>query len=160
MKNKIYIIGAGKVGSAFAFELKDKGYRIQFLTDRNSEDLKIISSSINPLSFSAGIEKEFIAGSDIIIICVQDRYLRGVIDKIGSLNAGISDKIFYAYIGLGFYGVFPQEIFNDKNLVSFHPIQTFDKVSFKNNTLLKNIYFGIEGGSEGKNIASADRKRS
>ena len=42
---------------------------------------------------------------------------------------------------------------------SFHPIQTFSGVSFKNQRLLKGIYFGIEGDEEVKKFLNKAAKK-
>ena len=153
LKNKIYIIGAGKVGSAFALELNDIGYQVYYLTDRNQKTLEAISSKINPVSISDKIEKEFISDSDIVIISVQDRYLGDVIKEIGNFNLDLNNKYFIHTSGSQSTDIFPGDKYNHSYLVSLHPIQTFDNVSFKNEKLLENIYFGIEGGDHGTKLA-------
>lgn len=153
MKNKVYIIGIGKAGSAFAFELYDIGYQINYLSDRNQKTLEAISSKINPLSVSNKIEKEFISRSDIVIISVQDRYLSNVIKEIENFNIDLNNKYFIHTSGSQSTDIFTGEKFNHRYLVSLHPIQTFDNISFKNERLLENIYFGIEGGENAKKLA-------
>jgi len=153
MENKIYIIGVGRVGSSFAFELKDKEFEINFFSDRNEERLREISLKINPVSVSPRIEKEFIIGSDIIIISVQDRFIKDVIKEIAGLEIDLSEKYFFLTSGSESTATFCYDNFKRDNLLSVHPIQTFDKVSFENNHLLENIYFGIEGGIQARNLA-------
>lgn len=147
MSKKVYIIGAGKVGSSFAFELKDKGYSIDFITDRNTERLENISAIIHPVSYSDKIDKNFISGVDIVFICVQDRYIREIIKEISEFGTDFSEKYFILTSGSESSGLFPVDtsVFNNERTGSMHPIQTFNKISFENQNLLKNIYFGIEG---------------
>lgn len=153
MKNKTYIIGIGKTGSAFSHELKDIDYKIDFLTDNNSDRLRKISERVNPFSHSEKIEKEFISDSEIILICVQDRFIGEVIDEILKSGANLSEKIFIHNSGSESTDIFPADKFNRSNLLSMHPIQTFNDISYVNNHLLENIYFGIEGGEQAKKIA-------
>lgn len=153
VKNKIYIIGVGKAGSAFAFELNGIGFQVNYLTDRNQQTLEVISSKINSISVSVKIEKEFISDSDIVILSVQDRYLSDVIKEIESYNLDVSNKYFIHTSGSQSTDIFTGDKFNHSFLVSLHPIQTFDNVSSKNERLLENIYFGIEGGDKGKKLA-------
>lgn len=150
MNNKVYIIGAGKVGSAIAFELKDKGYSIDFITDRNTERLNKIYSVINPISYSEKIDKNFISGSDIVFICVQDRYIKDVVKEIEDFGSDFSDKFFILTSGSESSELFPGDVgvFSKNKTGSMHPVQTFNKVSFENNHLLGKIYFGIEGGND------------
>jgi predicted short-subunit dehydrogenase-like oxidoreductase (DUF2520 family) len=151
MNNGIYIIGAGKVGSAISFELLDKGHKIEFLTDRNLVRLGKISKNINGVSYSKKIEKDFLDNSELIFICVQDRYIPEVLKVIESLGTDLSKKYFVHTSGSESTDIFPG-VFDRKNIISMHPIQTFDKISYENNHLLENIYFGIEGGAEVKKI--------
>lgn len=153
MSNKIYIIGVGRVGSSFAFELKDKDFEINFLTDRKEKRLIDISLKINPVSFSTCIEKEYITASDVIMICVQDRFIKDVIKEISEFNLNLSEKYFFITSGSESTDTFCYDNFNKKNLLSIHPIQTFDKVSFENLRLLEKIYFGIEGGASARSVA-------
>ena len=44
MKNKVYIIGLGKAGSSFSFELDQKEYQVSYLTDRKEENIKKLAS--------------------------------------------------------------------------------------------------------------------
>ncbi|MEO8209505.1 MAG: DUF2520 domain-containing protein [bacterium] len=159
MNNKIYLIGIGKVGSALCFELKDAGYYIDFLTDKNADRLKTISESIGAVSYSEKIEKEFIESSDVIFICVQDRYIGEAIKQIENFDIDLSGKYFIHTSGSESTDVFLLEKFTKRNVASMHPIQTFDKVSFENNRLLKHIYFGIEGGEDAKKIIMEIIKR-
>ena len=153
MNKKIYIIGTGKVGTSFAFELRDREFEINFLTDRNKEKLELISSRIHPIAYSEKIEKEFLIGSDIIIISVQDRFISDVINEIVKMKIDLTGKYFMITSGSESTGLFPKEVFNKEMLVSVHPIQTFNKIDLANNHLLENIYFGIEGGTEAMKLS-------
>ena len=92
MINRVYIIGAGKVGSSLAFELRDKGYSIDFITDRNEDNLKKLSSLIHPVSYSCTVDMNFICGSDIVFICVQDRFIKDIINEINNSGLDFKDK--------------------------------------------------------------------
>ncbi|MCB0726206.1 MAG: DUF2520 domain-containing protein [Ignavibacteriae bacterium] len=150
MNKKVYIIGAGKVGSSLAFELKDKGYSIDFITDRNPDKLKRISSSVHPISYSEKIDKDFISGSQIIFICVQDRYIKDIISEISKFEIDFSDIFFILTSGSESSLLFNNDpkVFNKEKTGSMHPVQTFNKISYDNQHLLEKIYFGIEGGIE------------
>jgi len=152
LNKKVYIIGAGKVGSSFAFELKDIGYNVDYLSDRNPEKLKAISDILLPLSVSEKTESGFISDSDIIFICTQDNYLSGVLKEIAGFNIDLSGKIFVITSGSGSTDLFPKESFDENCIISMHPVQTFSKISCSNTHLLENIYFGIEGGDKARII--------
>ncbi|MEO8447400.1 MAG: DUF2520 domain-containing protein [bacterium] len=155
MNKSICIIGVGKVGSALAFELSDSGYEINYLIDRNVESLELISSKLNPIISSSVIKKEFIEGADVVCICVQDKYINSVINEIIELDCNLDNRVFFHTSGAESSAVFPSEKFNEKFTASVHPIQTFNKVSFTNQHLLQNIYFGIEGGESAMEFAAS-----
>ena len=140
------------MGSSFAFELKDKDFDINFLTDRNEERLKEMSLKINPVSVSACIKKEFILASDIIIISVQDKFIKDVIKEIAGLDIDLFEKFFFLTSGSMSTDTFYFDNFNKENLLSMHPIQTFDRVNIENGHILENIYFGIEGGLKAREL--------
>lgn len=153
MNNRVYLIGVGKVGSSLAFELKDAGLEINFMTDRNYDQLKKISGKVIPVSISANIEKDFISGSDIIFICTQDSIIPDVIKEITGFKTDLTGKIFIITSGAYSSDLFPCDSFSRECVMSMHPIQTFDKVSFSNEHLLENIYFGIEGGLKAAEVS-------
>jgi predicted short-subunit dehydrogenase-like oxidoreductase (DUF2520 family) len=149
--NKIfYILGTGKTGSAFAVELKDIGCKIEFLSDRNRENLNKLSSVINPVSVSENIEADFIKNSDVIFLSVQDKNINDAISEIKNLNLDLKGKIFIHNSGAITSDIFRKLEIDPELCLSLHPVQTFDKIYFENNHLLKGIYFGIEGGQKAK----------
>jgi len=150
---KFYIIGAGRVGSAFAIELHDAGFRIDFVTGRNPEHLDDLISRSGAITGSVKIEKDFIENSDVVIVCVQDRFIKAVANEISSFGQELKEKFFIHTSGSETSEVFSNEFFDRNNVLSMHPVQTFDKISFDNNRLLAGIYFGIEGGEAAKEVA-------
>lgn len=153
MNRRVYIIGIGKVGSSLAFELKDIGFNVDFMTDRNSIQLKRISDSIIPVSVSDTVEKDFISGSDIIFISSQDKNINSIINEIAGFKIDLKGKMFIITSGAYSSDLFPKELFSGDSVLSMHPVQTFDKVSFSNEHLLEKIYFGLEGGESAKTIS-------
>ena len=153
MNNSVYIIGTGKVGTAFSFELSDAGFKVNFLTGRNLTDKNNIAEKIHPLEYSVRPEKKFFEAADIIFICVQDKFLKDLTREISELNMDLSGKYFIHTSGSESTDVFNYNCFDKDKCVSMHPIQTFDKISYSNTHLLENIYFGIEGGKPSVNIA-------
>ncbi len=145
MKRKsICIIGVGKVGSAMAIELSDAGYNVKYLIGRYGRDFNEIAKYAKILVISEKLNDQIIKESDVIIVCVQDSVVSEVVDNLKQYD--LKGKLL-AHTS----GSLSSEVFNalkasKKNIASFHPIQTFSKVSVRNNKLLSDIYFGIEGG--------------
>lgn len=148
MNKRIYIIGAGKVGSAFAFELSSIGFHVNFLTDRNPENLEKVSKKLIPLISSESVDKNFIESSDIIFICVQDRFIKTVLKEIFDSGADTAGKYFIHTSGSESSALFLNENFKESFTGSMHPIQTFDSICTENKHLLSEIYFGIEGDTK------------
>ncbi len=145
-KEKICIIGIGKVGSAFALELSEAGYKVKYLIDTDKSLLKKFTKKIkNSISFNE-INEKVISGADIIFLTIQDVKLKDTISIIKNLEIDLSGKLFIHTSGSISSEVFQPLKLNKDNIASFHPIQTFNTVSTKNDHLLQSIHFGIEGG--------------
>jgi len=142
---KVCIIGLGKVGSAFAFEIKPKLYKIAGLIDNNITKAKKIAKTLGVSGIYTDINEELIRITDIFIIAVQDNNIKEVIMGFKKYKPLLKNKYFIHTSGTFTSDVFTKQIFNGSAVGSFHPAQTFPKVANKNNKLLSNIYFGIEG---------------
>jgi predicted short-subunit dehydrogenase-like oxidoreductase (DUF2520 family) len=151
-KLNICLIGVGKVGSALAFELIEKGFNLNYLIDSNRKNFKYFSLINNELHCENKIEPEFIRNSDMIIISVQDKYLKIIVSDLKKTGLNFKDKYIYHTSGFHTSDIFSKLNADVSNIGSFHPIQTFNKISFTNNHLLNNIYWGIEAGKNLKNI--------
>jgi len=144
---KICIIGTGKVGSVLFHSLLNSGLEISYAIDKNLKLAKSVSSKFKSVKISSEITENIILDSEVIIIAVQDKNIKIVIDIINNLRVPLKGKIIF-HTG----GAVSSEIlseFRKKKAYtgSFHPVQTFNGISYKNNKLLTNIYFGIEGDS-------------
>lgn len=144
MKN-VCIIGLGKVGSAFAFELNPKLYKIIGLIDNNPTRSKKIAKTLGASGVYTDINEDLIKITDIFIIAVQDNNIKEVLMEFKKYKPLLKNKYFIHTSGTFTSDVFPKQIFTESSLGSFHPAQTFSKVVNKNNKQLSNIYFGIEG---------------
>ncbi len=144
---KIYIIGAGKVGSSFVYEFFKKKYALKFVSDRNLRKEKVLSKDLerNKVQCSLKIESDFINQSDVIFIMTQDAYITSVVEEISKMKIDLRKKLFIHISGSLSSDVFKKLRIAQTNCASFHPIQTFSEVT-KNSSLVENIYFGVEGG--------------
>ena len=142
--NKITIIGVGKVGSALAIELSAAGFNICSLVDRNISRLKRIKQKSGCNVISAVLSEAIIDGTDIFIFCLKDDDIKKYIKEISKFS--FKKKILLHTSGLLTSDVFKPLRASAYGIGSFHPAQTFSKLSFTDNKLLKCIYFGAEGG--------------
>jgi len=147
-KLNICLIGAGKVGSALAFELFEKKFSLKYLIDGNRTNLKTFSLLFKNVLCDKKLKPDFIKNSDMIIISVQDKYLEKLAKEIK--RSGLNFKNKYILHTSGFYtsDVFKKLNLEASNIGSFHPIQTFNNISVSNKHLLNNIYWGIEAGKK------------
>lgn len=145
-KKKICIIGIGKAGSAFALELSDAGLNVKYIIDGDVKILKALSKKIKGSQYFDHVNIETISDSDIIILALRDDQLAEAAERICSAEITFKNKTFIHLSGSLTSDVLKNKKFSSSDIASFHPIQTFNKVSLKNNSLLNKIYFGIEGG--------------
>lgn len=143
---KICIIGAGKVGSAFFHSLRESGYDIRYIFDSNNIRLKKIISGSKNVKAGKKITRESLSESDVIVFAVQEKKLKSAIGECRKFNLDLSAKIIFHLSGIETSGLFGSLKHNAMNTGSFHPLQTFNNISYKYSNILSNIYFGIEGG--------------
>lgn len=143
MKN-VTIIGVGNVGSALAIELNAAGFNIVALIDKNLSRIRKIKTKCRCNDVRAFLNEDVIRESEIIIVCLKDDNIQKYIEEISRLN--LRGKILLHTSGLLTSDVFKPLKILRTDIGSFHPAQTFSKLSFTNKRLLTGIYFGIEGG--------------
>jgi len=146
-KKKIYLIGAGKVGSSFVYEFLKKKYALKFVSERNLLKQKSLVNDLkrNDIKYSLKLEVDFVREADVIFIMTQDGYIGSVVDEIKYYKVNLRGKLFLHISGSLSTEIFKSLKIAKTNCASFHPIQTFSEVT-KNSSLVENIYFGIEGG--------------
>jgi predicted short-subunit dehydrogenase-like oxidoreductase (DUF2520 family) len=141
---KITIIGVGKVGSAMAIELHSKGFEIVCLIDTNLSRLKKVKSVCKCRNAVSALNAEALEKSEVIIVCLKDDNIQKYVKEVRKYD--FKGKILLHTSGSLTSDVFKSLKAERKNTGSFHPVQTFSKISFTNNKLLSGIYFGAEGG--------------
>ena len=158
-KKKITILGVGKVGSALALELADAGYKVKYLIGRDEVLLAKISKRIRGSKTSNTLTSEILQKSDIVFITSRDTQIKETVDEIRAADLDIEGKMFIHTSGSVSSNVLSLLKRRKANTGSFHPIQTFNKASTKNNHLLSGIYFGIEGDEETKKFLKKAAKK-
>jgi predicted short-subunit dehydrogenase-like oxidoreductase (DUF2520 family) len=151
---KIYVIGAGKVGSSFIYELVKKKFALKFVTERNLSKHRSFIKDLRAkkIEYSLKIESDFIKDCDVIIIMTQDAYIIPVVEEISGLKSDLKNKLFIHTSGSLSSDVFKILNVSKADCASFHPIQTFSEVT-KNSSLMENIFFGVEGGKNASGYA-------
>ncbi|MEN2774456.1 Rossmann-like and DUF2520 domain-containing protein [Acetivibrio clariflavus] len=148
------IIGAGRLGSAFAVALNKIGACVGGIYSRSEESSRLLCRKV-------GIETEnsmeaAVRNSDAILLAVSDNHIGNVAAEIASC---INKKYIEGKIFLHLSGALTSEILKPLEDLgaftgSFHPIQTF---ADRDNGWKKlfNCFFGFEGCIEAKKYAEA-----
>jgi|SRR4030065_313264 len=145
-KTKVAIIGAGVVGSAVGYILKNKGYKIAGIASRRLESAKRAASFIG----DGEVFKDTVSAAksaDIVFITTPDKVIQEVCDKITD-NGGFKKGTIVVHMS----GALPSTILNSSKrlgakIVSVHPLQSFadpKEAVFS----LQGSYIGIEGDKE------------
>ncbi len=140
MKERIAIIGAGKVGTAIGYLLKERGYTVCAVASRR------LGKAIEAQAVTGGIATsnpaEAAKIANVIFITTQDRYVEKVCDTIaesGCFQQG--DSVFH------FSGALPLEVLGsaeERGALTgcIHPLQSFADVSGAIRTL-PGSFFGV-----------------
>jgi predicted short-subunit dehydrogenase-like oxidoreductase (DUF2520 family) len=158
-KKKMTILGVGKVGSALALELTDAGFKVKYLVGRDPAILNKLSKRIKGSKTSDALTSEILQKSDIVLITSRDTQIKDAVVQIQAARTDIEGKMFIHTSGSVSSAALSALKRKKAHTGSFHPIQTFNKVSTKNNKLLSGIYFGIEGDEETKKFLKKAAKK-
>ncbi|MBI5402409.1 MAG: DUF2520 domain-containing protein [Ignavibacteriae bacterium] len=147
LNKKICLVGLGKVGSALYHALINSGLPVSSVVEKNTRQGKRIISGRNDVAFRKNITGKILKECDVIIYSVQEKNLKDAVGELKKYKKILNDKILLHTSGVETSELF-ESVSSRKALNgSFHPLQTFNHISYNNNNLLNNIYFGIEGGS-------------
>lgn len=147
-KLNICVIGAGKLGSHLISNLLYRKFSVRYIVNRDRKTNVILKKNFKKFSITENLSKEIIESSDIIFLCVQDRYIEQVFKNILKLNIDLRNKYFIHTSGSLTSDVFKSKAVSSERTASFHPIQTFSRIDLKDKKIFDNGYFGIEGGKK------------
>lgn len=145
-RERVAIIGIGRLGSALAQALYRENYSIVGLIDRNLFRAEQISNLVKAEIYSKEIFD--LRAVDIIFICVPDDVINVVVSQLENQFKGNSIAKFVFHSS----GALTSDVFDPLRkygsaCASLHPIQTF-AAQEDDWQKLNNIYFGVEGDSE------------
>jgi len=143
IKEKIVIIGAGRVGSNLAIQLNQKGYPINGIFSERLSDIQILAARVHCEKFATDIE--FIPdGTAIIFIATPDSAIESVARKLAHLSFEFKNVMVYHLSGSMDSSALKPLQKKSAMVASVHPIQSFLPVE-SGLTSLEKIYFGLEG---------------
>ncbi len=139
IKNKIVIIGFGKLGSHLYYSLKNAGYKnVNKITKKSSD----------------GIINDSARNSEIIFICSRDGEIENIARKLKSLKINSGTKYVFHTSGALDSGILKAVKSKNIFIASFHPVQTFDSPAKNKSGYFENIYIALEGDKEAVKIGT------
>jgi predicted short-subunit dehydrogenase-like oxidoreductase (DUF2520 family) len=162
MSRTISIIGAGRVGQAFAKRLRKLGWRIGAVVTRSSGSSRAAVRAIGAGKACAGLTPG-VLDADVILISTPEGALAAVARKlaeVGATNGTTTGKTFgakkwRAKVVLHTSGALDHRVLvplarRGASTASMHPMQTF---SGRNTPNLRGIIFSIEGAPAACRVA-------
>jgi len=143
---KVGIIGAGKVGTALGYTMKQKGLHVHAMSDVRKESLARAEKYLGKGCLYGLANCEVAEICDVIAVTTQDREVRNVAREIYDSGVPVKDKLFFHTSG-----AHPSSILSpldEKGAVlgSLHPLQTFPDIDRAIRVLPETFVF-IEGSA-------------
>jgi predicted short-subunit dehydrogenase-like oxidoreductase (DUF2520 family) len=144
---KIAIVGAGLVGTALAYLLKEKGYTLVGMASRKEESLKKAASLVKGDIRITTVPEEITAEADLVFITTSDSAIQEVCDKIAS-KGGFHPGQIVVHTS----GALPSTILKSAQecgalIASVHPLQSFADVKVALQIIPSSI-FNLEGDTQ------------
>jgi predicted short-subunit dehydrogenase-like oxidoreductase (DUF2520 family) len=144
---KIVIVGAGLVGTALAYLLKEKGYMLVGMAGRREESLKKAAALVGSEVHITTAPEEITAEADLVFITTSDSAIQDVCDRIagkGGFHPG--------QIVVHTSGALPSTILKSAQekgalIASVHPLQSFADVKVALQIIPSSI-FNLEGDTQ------------
>ena len=143
-KHKIAIVGAGVVGTALAYLLKEKGYQLVGLAGRGEESLKKTLSLVGGEVRTTTKPEEITQEADMVFITTSDRAIQEVCDGIAA-KGGFRPGQIVVHTS----GSLPSTILRSARdsgalIASCHPLQSFADAK-EGVKLIPSSIFNLEG---------------
>jgi len=141
---KIGIIGAGKVGTALAYSMKEKGLDVRAISDVRPESLASARRYLPGDLLYTVDNTEVVGACDVIAVTTQDREIKRVAGSIYESAASVTGKLFFHTSGA--HPSTALSPLDEKGAIlgSLHPLQTFPDIESAIR-VLPSTYIFIEG---------------
>lgn len=138
-KERVILIGAGRVGISLSVALKRRGYPLLGVIGRKKEALE---SACNYLGAPAldGLHTAVFGSADVVLITTSD-------DAIGEV-AGKVRTLYPSLLLVHTSGLHPSTILGDGPRLAMHPLQSFASVKEALENLAGSV-FSLEGDTDG-----------
>ncbi len=149
MKNKISIIGCGKVGTALAVFLSKAGYKIAGLSSKTIDSARKTAKNSGSGTIFNNPEDAAKMG-DIIFITTPDNIIEKICSNITKKNILKKKTIIFHCSGALSSKILISAIKKDLYTGSIHPLQSFAPYKKNQKSPFKGINISIEGGKEAR----------
>lgn len=144
---RIVIVGAGVVGTALAYLLKEKGYAVVGIASRTKESADKAASFIGGNTPTTTAPEEVVPKADLVFITTSDTAIQGVCDQIAG-KGGFRPGQIVVHTS----GALPSTILQKAKgkgalIASAHPLQSFADAQAAMKIIPSSI-FSIEGDQE------------
>jgi predicted short-subunit dehydrogenase-like oxidoreductase (DUF2520 family) len=155
---KIGIIGAGKVGTAIAHCMRQKGLEVWAISDVSEPHLGPARTYLGNGILYTTENIKVVETSDVIAITTQDSRIKEIAQVIAGTTATLDGKVFFHTSGS-----YPSSILSPLKergamVGSFHPLQTFPDIESAIK-VLSNAYIFIEGDEMAVDIMASIGKK-
>jgi predicted short-subunit dehydrogenase-like oxidoreductase (DUF2520 family) len=141
---KIGIIGAGKVGTALGYALKEGGFCVAVVASRRETSLETARSYIGAAPVYTTDNTQALELADVVAITTQDREIGRVAEQLSRWEGNVSDKTVFHTSGAHASSELSPLRERGAHLGSFHPLQTFPDID-AGIAVLPDTYIFIEG---------------
>ncbi|MCX8056751.1 MAG: DUF2520 domain-containing protein [Ignavibacteria bacterium] len=146
---KAAIIGAGRVGSAFALDFFSKGIEIETIVDCKLNKAKKLASSVKAKNYTDKIS-QISSSANLFVITVQDRFIKQVSEELANAFDTFENK--FAFHSSGALDANELSSLRNKKCLTFtfHPNFSFVDEQRHEGTLIdfNQCYFAIESNSK------------
>lgn len=151
---KIGIIGAGKVGTAIGYVLKQKGMNITAVSDIFEAPLNLTRTYLGENVLYTYDNIEVVEASDVIAVTTQDRVIKNVACEVAEKSERLDGKLFFHTSGAHAATLLSPLDTKGARLGALHPLQTFPDIDSAIN-VLPSTYIFIEGDEDAIGTLSA-----
>ncbi len=128
---KIAFIGAGKIAYSIIPCILEKGYKLEWIIEKNEAQLKRTVDKFNPKNFDVKI-KQTIQSADIFVLAVNDDQIQDTANRIAALASDFINKLFIHLSGAKNLSVLKSLKDKNASVVSCHILQTFPSFERQN----------------------------
>lgn len=142
---KIGFIGAGKVGIALAYALRNKGFEVVTIADLRGETAFAVARHYLGDSVRYTMDNMEVVGTcNVVAVTTQDGAIREVAEKISEASGDLRGKLFFHTSGAHPSSILKALDEKGALIGSLHPLQTFPDVASAIRVLPSTFIF-VEG---------------